>query len=483
MLDWLLNLVFFTLSEEEKKKANECKQRTLNILNDALKKKVSLLVDNPAEFSDQEKLSNFPLISTELVKNLISQLQKVTFGRGRSQELIAYLHSTNDGTVYLCPQFWKRPEFLQLGSRPDILINVTSMLLGYKYTIEKNTEKVKGSQQHKLCPISAHSIQLAFSVCMVHEGSYTNGSYSCCGETSRDTVCNKSKMSLVLRLLYSKKASMLSKEECKLANEAKQRALNILNDALKKKDSLLVDDPDEFGKEKKFSLFPLISTDLVKDLIGELQKVTFKRNKDPEGEIKLIAYVRPTDGDRTVYLSQLFFGQCEFLQNNSRPETLIHEVSHFLGYGHTIKENEGKLKTSQQHKLCPVSVHGIETALSILMNHRGTYTDGSYSCCGETSRDTVCENSIMTQELRTARKKRDILHPTGGPLDLPEVPQNLNEMSDFNRLSCLGMMFLLEEISLLSIMEDFLVKINSITTQPQVGAFLEASSIALPSGK
>ncbi|XP_077306269.1 uncharacterized protein LOC143925680 [Lithobates pipiens] len=233
-----------------------------------------------------------------------------------------------------------------------------------------------------------------------------------------------------------------------MANEAKQRALDILNDALKKKDSLLVDDPEEFGKEKYLGLCPLISTDLVKDLIGELQKVTFKRNKDPEKETKTVAYVNPIAGDKTVYLSINFFQQPEFLQFNSRPETLIHEVSHFLGYGHTIRENEEKLKTSRQHKLCPVSIHKIETALSILMNHRGTYTDGSYSCCGETSRDTLCEKSVMTQQLRTIRKMKDVLHHTGDPLDLPEVPQNLNERSDFRRLSCLGMMLLFEEIRL-----------------------------------
>ncbi|XP_073490457.1 uncharacterized protein [Aquarana catesbeiana] len=481
MMNRLLHLFVVPLSEDEIKKANECKLQTLNIFNDALKKKDALLLDTPAEFSDQEKLDGFPIISTELVKDLIGQLQNVTFRRGRSQRMNAYVRPTDgDGIVYLCPKFWQLPEFLQLNSRPDNLIHRTSLLLGYGDTIEENTEKVKKSQQHKLCPISALLIQIAFSFFMNHRGSYIYGFYSCCGETARDTVCEKSIMSSVLRILYISKASLLSKDEGKMANEAKQRALNILNDALKKKDSLLVDDPEEFGKEKKSGLFPLISTDLVKDLIGELQKVTFKRNKDPESETKTIAYVNPFAGDRTVYLSINFFEQQEFLQMNSRPETLIHEVSHFLGYGHTIGENEEKLKTSRQYKLCPVSVHGIETALSILMNHRGTYTDGSYSCCGETSRDTVCEKSVMTQELR---KKRDILHHTGEPLDLPEVPQNLNEMSDFNRLSCLGMMFLLEEISLFSIMEDFLVKINSITTQPQVGAFLEASSIALPSGK
>ncbi|XP_040214098.1 uncharacterized protein LOC120944208 [Rana temporaria] len=481
MFNRLLHFFVVPLSEEEIKKADECKQRTLNIFNDALKKKDALLLDNHVEFSDQEKPDGFPIIGTELVKDLIGQLQNVTFRRGRYQRMNAYVRPTDgDRIVYLCPQFWQQHEFLQLNSRPGTLIHKTSLLLGYKDAIEENTEKVKKSQQHKLCPISALLIQIAFSFFMNHQGSYIFGFYSCCGETSRDTVCEKSIMSSILRILYISKASLLSKEEGKMANEAKQRALNILNDALKKKDSLLVDDPEEFSKEKKLVLFPLIGTDLVKDLIGELQKVTFKRNKDPENETKMVAYVNKIAGDRTVYLSINFFEQSEFLQINSRPETLIHEVSHFLGYGHTIRENEEKLKTSPQHKLCPISVNKIETALSFLMNHSATYTDGSYSCCGETSRDTLCEKSIMTQRLR---KMREILHRTGEPLDLPEVPQNLNEISDFNRLGCLGMMLLLEEISLLSIMEDFLEKLNSITTRPQVGAVPDASLIALPSAE
>ncbi|KAM5151892.1 uncharacterized protein ACMZJ9_010175 [Mantella aurantiaca] len=288
------------------------------------------------------------------------------------------------------------------------------------------------------------NIQSAFSKFIHHSKSYTNDSYACCGETSRDTVCKKSKMSLKLRNLYSRKASLLSKEESKMANEAKQRALNILNDALKKKGSLLVDDPDEFGEKKKSVLFPLISTDLVKELISTLQEVTFKRDKHPERETETIAYVYPTAGDRTVYLCLLFFKQCEFLRKHSRPETLIHEVSHLLGYGHTIEENKEKLKTSQQYKLCPVSVPYIEKAFSLFMNHKGTYINGSYSCCGETSRDTLCEKSAMAYELR---KVRDELSGHEEPLEHLEEMRNLRENIDHMTLRCLEMKLRLEEIS------------------------------------
>ncbi|KAM5126125.1 uncharacterized protein ACMZJ9_021732, partial [Mantella aurantiaca] len=440
MLNRLVNYLF-PLSEKEHQQASKCKQKTLNILNDALKKKDSLLVDNPAQFSDQKELCDFPLISTELVKDLINQLKKVTFRRGIFPGIVHTMDG--DGIVYLCSQFWKQHELLQLSSRPGTLIHEISRLLGYKNTIRKTIAKMKKSQQHKLCPTSAPNIQSAFSKFMNHSKSYTNDSYACCGETSRDTVCKKSKMSTKLRKLYSRKASLLSKEESALANEAKQRALNILNDALKKKGSLLVDDPDEFGEKKKSVLFPLISTDLVKELISTLQEVTFKRDKHPERETKTIAYVYPTAGDRTVYLCLLFFKQCKFLRKHSRPETLIHEVSHLLGYGHTIEENKKKLKTSQQYKLCPVSVPYIEKAFSLFMNHRRTYMNSSYSCCGETSRDTLCEKSAMAYGLR---RMRDELSGHEEPLDHLEQMRNLRKKIDHVTLQCLEMKSRLEEI-------------------------------------
>ncbi|KAM9305652.1 uncharacterized protein PAF06_014239 [Gastrophryne carolinensis] len=192
-------------------------------------------------------------------------------------------------------------------------------------------------------------------------------------------------------------SNVLSEEECKLANEAKQRTLNIFKDALKKKDSLLVGDQEKIGIEINTESCPLISTALVTDLITQLEEVTFRKGKYKTGTI---AYVRPEDGKAIVYLCEPFWKQGEFLGDNSRPETLIHEVAHLLGYNHTIKENTAKVEKTPQHKLWPVSACNIENAFSVLMNHSENYKNGSYCCCGETSRDTVCENSLMGSKIR-----------------------------------------------------------------------------------
>lgn len=204
-----------------------------------------------------------------------------------------------------------------------------------------------------------------------------------------------------LRAIFD--SSSLTKEENRHATEAKQRALNILHDALKKKDSLLVDDPEDFGDQKECKIFALISTDLVKELISQLQKVVFKRGEDLK--TGTIAYVYPTEMG-VIYLCPLFWKQQETW---SQPMTLIHEVSHLLGYKHTIEENIEKVKTSQQYKLCPVSVWDIEMAFSLFMDHSSIYTNGSYSCCGETSRDTVCEKSAMSYKLRYVSNKTNYI--------------------------------------------------------------------------
>ncbi|CAJ0935008.1 unnamed protein product [Ranitomeya imitator] len=198
----------------------------------------------------------------------------------------------------------------------------------------------------------------------------------------------------------------LSKDEIKAAEEAKERTQRLLSDALKKKESLLVEDPKVFEDLTLKTPFPFITTDLVNELIRELEKVTFERNKDPEEDIAVIAYVYPRSEDRTIYLCARFFKMDP--KSKSQEAAIIHEVSHFLGYGHTVQENSYRVKMSPQSMLCPQTAYSVASALTSDMDHRGPFTDGSYSCCGETSRDTVCEKSWVCYYLRD----RDGFHET-----------------------------------------------------------------------
>lgn len=197
-----------------------------------------------------------------------------------------------------------------------------------------------------------------------------------------------------------------SEEERKQAEEEKERTLRLLSDALKKTESLLVDDPKEFGDQKiKCDFCPLITTDLVKELIRELEKVTFAKNTDPEKDITAIAYVRPGSEDRTIHLCAAFWKKDP--KSRSRQGTIIHEVSYFLGYGDTEEENSDEVKKSPQSMLRPLTCNSMASALTSDMDHPESYKNGSYPCCGETSRDTVCQKSKMADNLSGWKHRMD----------------------------------------------------------------------------
>ncbi|CAJ0919197.1 unnamed protein product [Ranitomeya imitator] len=185
--------------------------------------------------------------------------------------------------------------------------------------------------------------------------------------------------------------SLLSEDEGKQAMEAKERTQRLLSDALKKKESLLVEDLKVFSDLKLENNSPFISTDLVEELSRELEKVTFAKNTSTKHDTVFIAYVYPRSDDRTIHLCAPFFKMDP--KSKSQETTIIHEVSHFLGYGHIVQENSDRVQKSPQSMLCPQTAYSVASALTSSMDHRGTFTDGSYSCCGETSRDTVCEEA------------------------------------------------------------------------------------------
>ncbi|OCT63368.1 hypothetical protein XELAEV_18044464mg [Xenopus laevis] len=201
-----------------------------------------------------------------------------------------------------------------------------------------------------------------------------------------------------LRLfLVAKHVSPLSEDERKVAEEAKERTLHILHDALKKRDDLLVEKPEEHAKR---DTYPLISLELVQDLIRELEKVTFMKDNNPEKEEKTIAYVYSSSSARTIYLCPLFWKEKKYLALDSQLGTLIHEVSHFLGYKdrHTEKTTESQ---AQLHRA--LTTYEIALAFERYLNHDEQYENNYYSCCGETSRDSVCKYSLMAFILRYNR--------------------------------------------------------------------------------
>ncbi|KAM4025430.1 uncharacterized protein ACNLHF_025955 [Anomaloglossus baeobatrachus] len=194
---------------------------------------------------------------------------------------------------------------------------------------------------------------------------------------------------------------LLSDDERKQAEEAKERTRRLLSDVLKKKESLLLEDLKVFGDLQLEKHYPLITTDLVVELSRELEKVTFAKNKNPSHDLSTIAYVYPGSEDRTIYLCPLFWKKDP--ESKSQEDTIIHEVSHFLGYKHTVQENSDRVQTSPQSMLCPQTAYSVASALTFDMDHPGSYTDGSYSCCGETSRDTACEKSRVSNYVRLVK--------------------------------------------------------------------------------
>lgn len=217
----------------------------------------------------------------------------------------------------------------------------------------------------------------------------------------------------------------LTEEKRKTAEAAKQKAMEILRDALKKKDRVLMEKPQDlvFGdsRDPKFWMerHAILTEELVRGLISELEVVKFMEDRTNE---KWVAYVYSKSGDKTVYLCKPFWELSTDLREKSQPGTLIHEASHFLGT-HDITYSEasiyvacrGKLVKSKSDPSAPdlkplakavLNANNIKYEFEITLNHKGRYENGRYSCCGEKAVNSVCESTVPNEFLACNSRDR-----------------------------------------------------------------------------
>ncbi|XP_072272905.1 uncharacterized protein [Pyxicephalus adspersus] len=211
----------------------DLKQATLAILLDSQKK--GLLVGSP-KATFPHTIHEFPIITTSLVEELINKVRQVKFKYDTRADSVhkAYTDPKFSNIIYVCPLFWEGRDHLCQGSRPGTIILYVAQLLGYQNVLCGVTEDFT-EQQHNMSDlpsslseisdtdikdmnspfsgatvgegclsqrsktsdkkeITAVAICYAFEVWMNHKGSYENGLYTCCMESARYSVCDKSVM-------------------------------------------------------------------------------------------------------------------------------------------------------------------------------------------------------------------------------------------------------------------------------------------------
>lgn len=207
--------------------------------------------------------------------------------------------------------------------------------------------------------------------------------------------------------------SELSGERLEIAEQARRATIEILQDAL----------------EKKFYGFPVsyryscadpvdpytfccIPTEkLLTDLLKTMKEIQFRQDLHPEN-YDVFAYVRTGVIDNNVYLCKLFWSAPDNLCADSKPGILIHEVSHLLGtddityewqtvvlyedYGTLlgrskyIEGDDGKMH-SMEH-VAQVNANSLEYEFETIINHKHSYLNGKYACCGENKKNSVCRS-------------------------------------------------------------------------------------------
>lgn len=202
----------------------------------------------------------------------------------------------------------------------------------------------------------------------------------------------------------------LSEEECSIARRAQRVALEVLEDALRKDRVLMKNLKDVVvlsgeGGEGWVERYAMLTERLLRSLIAQLQQAIFRKNPRKAGSY---AYVKRNACDRTIYLCPLFWQAPGELQKDSQPGTLIHEASHFLGLhdityatasfragsGGTAICTDGHMPLSETLRKALLNANSIEYEFEIVLRHRQPYWGGRYACCGETARNSICENAV-----------------------------------------------------------------------------------------
>ncbi|KAG9281078.1 hypothetical protein AMEX_G3858 [Astyanax mexicanus] len=206
---------------------------------------------------------------------------------------------------------------------------------------------------------------------------------------------------------------VLSEEKQRIAEEARQAASEIIQDAIDKKCyGLPVTYSNTCSDPVDSYTFCCIPTkEFLQDLLAKLSEARFMEDKKP-GKCDTFAYVIPQNKDVIIYLCKQFWKAGDTLCEDSKPGTLIHEVSHLLGtedifYEHMtvelyeaygilmgkskcVKDLHGK---GHREEVFQVNANSLEHEFETIINHKGAYSDGKYQCCGETKKNSVCTHN------------------------------------------------------------------------------------------
>ncbi|XP_049331187.1 uncharacterized protein LOC125799169 [Astyanax mexicanus] len=205
---------------------------------------------------------------------------------------------------------------------------------------------------------------------------------------------------------------VLSEEKQRIAEDARKAASEIIQDAIDKKCyGLPVTFHYTCSEPVDSYTFCCIPTkEFLQNILAKLSEARFIEDTDPE-ESETFAYVIPQDKDGIIYLCKQFWKAEDTLCEDSKPGTLIHEVSHLLGtedifyehmtvelyeeYGTLLGKSQSVMDLNgERHReeVFQVNANCLEHEFETIINHEGAYSDGKYQCCRETKKNSVCKH-------------------------------------------------------------------------------------------